>query len=94
MDDQPGPPHPEAPDPAALRRRVLLAAVVTFVLFLSVSYLLAALNASGWWLLPAMVLLWGLVVRPLMRPVREATALRRRLAYQAYLSERDQEGPS
>lgn len=80
---------PGTPDPYALRRRVLLTAVVTFVLFLTVAYVLTALDVSSAWLLLALALLWALVVRPLMRPVREATALRRRLAYQAYLSSRD-----
>lgn len=77
---------PGAPDPYALRRRVLFTAVVTFVVFLPVAYLLTALDVSSAWLLLAMVLLWALVIRPLMRPVRAATTLRRRLAYQAYLA--------
>jgi hypothetical protein len=39
-----------------------------------------------------MAALYGVVVRPLMRPVREASKLRRSLAYQAFLDGRD-EGP-
>ncbi len=80
--------QPGTPDPYALRRRVLLAGVVTLVLFLSTGYLLTALRLSSLWLLPAVAVLWALVVRPLMHPVREATALRRRLAYQAFLDGR------
>lgn len=76
------------PDPYALRRRVLLTAVVTMVLFLAIGYLLTALDLSGLWTLLAVALLYALVVRPMMRPVREATALRRRLAYQAFLDGR------
>ena len=79
-----------APDPMALRRRVLLAGVVTLVLFLTTAYVLTALQASSLWLLPALAVLWVLVVRPLMRPVRDATALRRRLAFQAYLDQREE----
>ena len=78
------------PDPAALRRRLLLAAVVTMTLFLTVAYVLAALDASGAWLLLAMAVIWVFVTRPLMRPVREAVRLRRRLAYQAFLSQREE----
>ena len=82
---------PVAPDPYALRRRVLLTGALSFVLFLAVAYVLTALQASSLWLLVAMVVLWLVVVRPLMRPVQEAVRLRRRLAYQAYLEGR--EGP-
>lgn len=85
-----GAPGPMLLDVGALRRRVLLTAVVSFVLFLSAAYLLTALDASGLWLLLAVALLYVLVVRPMMAPVREATALRRDVAYQAYLAERDQ----
>jgi fatty acid desaturase len=80
---------PGTPDPMALRRRVLGTAVLTLALFLAVAYLLTALDVSSAWLLLAVVLLYALVVRPLMRPVHEATALRRRLAYQSYLDEKD-----
>ncbi len=80
---------PGTPDPMALRRRVLATAVLTFALFLTAGYVLTALELSSIWLLPVLVLLWALVVRPLMRPVRAATALRRRLAFQAFLDARD-----
>ncbi len=76
--------EPGTPDPFALRRRVLLTAVVTFVLFLSAAYLVTALRVSSAWLLLAVLVLVAVVVRPMMRPVREATALRRRLAFQAF----------
>lgn len=85
---------PGTPDPYALRRRVLLTGVVTLVLFLTAGYLVTAAEASSLWLLPALALIWVLVVRPMMRPVREATALRRRLAYQAYLAQRQYGLPS
>lgn len=77
--------EPQVPDTFALRRRVLLTGVVTLALFLGYGYLLAAVEASQWWVLPGIVILYVVVVRPLMRPVREAVQLRRRLAYQAYL---------
>ena len=75
--------EPSALDPGALRRRVLLTAVVTLVLFLSAAYLVTALRLSDAWLLLALVLIWVLVVRPMMGPVRAALRLRRRLAYLA-----------
>jgi uncharacterized membrane protein len=78
-----------APDPVALRRRVLLTGLVTFALFLVLAYLVASAGASDWWLLLAMAVAYVLVVRPLMRPVREASKLRRRLAYQAFLESKD-----
>lgn len=81
----------DAPDPAALRRRVLLTGVVTFALFLALAYLVASVGASDWWLLLAMAVAYVVVVRPLMRPVREASKLRRRLAYQAFLDSRDRD---
>ena len=80
---------PGAPDPLALRRRVLLTAVVTLGLFLTVSYVLTALQASSAWLLLALAVIWVFVVRPLLQPVREALRLRRRLAYQAFLDSRE-----
>ena len=78
-------------DVAALRRRVLLTAVVTFVLFLTAAYVLTALDASSAWLVLVVALLGLLVVRPMTAPVREALALRRRLAYQAYLDQRQEQ---
>ena len=94
MDDTggplPGDLADDVPDVLALRRRVLLAGLVTLVLFFTVAYVLTALDASSWWLLPAVVLLYVLVVRPLLAPVREVVRLRRRLAYQAFLEQRSQ----
>ena len=82
--------EPEVPDPAALRRRVLLTGVVSFALFLVLAYLVASAGVSDWWLLLGMAVLYVVVVRPLMRPVRDASKLRRHLAYQAYLEGKDQ----
>ena len=83
--------HPEAPDPDALRRRVLLAAVVTLLSFFVLGYVITALSAPPWLLLPALVVVLVLVVWPLMRPVFAASRLRRRLAYQAFLDQREDE---
>ncbi len=83
--------EPAVPDVPALRRRVLLAGLVTMVLFLTVAYVLTALEASTLWLLPLMVVGWVTVVRPLMAPVRAATRLRRDLAFQAFLDARGHE---
>ena len=85
-------PEPQVPDVLALRRRVLLRGFVTLVLFLTVAYVLTALEASTLWLLPVMVVVWVVVVRPLMAPVRAATRLRRDLAFQAFLESRGREG--
>lgn len=82
---------PAAPDPAALRRRVLLAAVVSFGLFLVLAYVVASAGLADWWLLVGMVALYAAVVRPLMRPVRDASRLRRSLAYQAFLDRPEDE---
>lgn len=79
------------PDPVALRRRVLLTGVVTFALFLVLAYLVASAGVSDWWLLLAMAVAYVVVVRPMMRPVREASRLRRRLAYQAFLDSKEQD---
>ncbi len=75
-------------DAALLRRRVLLTALLTLALFVTMTYVHTALGVSDWWLAPAAVLLYALVVRPLMAPVRAATRLRRDLAYQAWLDQR------
>ena len=83
--------HPDTPDTFALRRRVLLAGLVTFVLFLAASGLVSALEVSSLWLLLAIALVYVLVTRPLMQPVFDAIRLRRRLAYQAYLQMREHE---
>lgn len=77
-----------APDTYALRRRVLLTAVVVVPLYLGASYLVFWLGVSDAWLLPAIALIYLLVARPLMRPVREAIKLRRRLAYDAWLDDK------
>ena len=81
-----GPDH--SPDPAALRRRVLLAGLVTLALFLVLAYLIASSGLSDWWLVVGMVAVYGLVIRPLMKPVRDASKLRRSLAYQAFLDQK------
>jgi hypothetical protein len=78
-----------APYPVALRRRVLLTGVLTLVLFLAAAYVVASTGAGDFWLVLAVVVLYMLVVRPLMRPVREASRLRRSLAYQAFLDSKD-----
>jgi hypothetical protein len=81
----------QAPDPVALRRRVLLTGALSLVLFLVVAYVVASAGASDWWLLLAMAVVYVLVIRPLMRPVREASKLRRRLAYQAFREGRERD---
>jgi len=83
--------HPDAPDPAALRRRVLLAGAISLGSFFVIGYTLTALGAAPWLLLPALLLVLVLVVRPLMAPVLAAARLRRRLAYQAFLEMRDEQ---
>lgn len=78
-------------DVGALRRRTLLTAVLSFGLYLTLAFVVSALDVSSLWLLPGVTLLYVLVVRPLMRPVRAAIALRRRVAYQAFLAQRAEE---
>lgn len=80
--------EPAVPDPAALRRRVLLTAIVSMALYLVLAYLVFLAGVSDWWLLLVMAVVYVVVIRPLMRPVREASKLRRRLAYQAFLDSR------
>jgi hypothetical protein len=81
------------PDTYALRRRVLLTGVVTLAAFFLVMFLLAWLDGSdrtsNGWVIPLMAVIYLTITRPLMRPVREAIKLRRRLAYQAYLDEKE-----
>lgn len=77
-----------APDTYALRRRVLLVAVLVLPLYIAASYLVFWLDVSDAWLLIGLALIYLLVIRPLMRPVREAIKLRRRLAYEAWLDEK------
>jgi hypothetical protein len=76
-----------APDTYALRRRVLWTGLLALVLFFGTGSFIAWLDVDQGWFLVALVLEYLLVVRPLMRPVREAVKLRRRLAYQAWLDE-------
>ena len=76
------------PDTASLRRRVLLTGLLALVLFFALGWIVTALEVDQAWFLIALVLEYLLVVRPLMRPVREAVKLRRRLAYQAWLDEK------
>ena len=77
----------------ALRRRVLLTGVVSLLLFFVIAYAVASAGVSDIWLLLAMVVAYVVVIRPLMRPVREASSLRRRLAYQAFLDGREEQEP-
>jgi cbb3-type cytochrome oxidase subunit 3 len=81
-----------APDTYALRRRVLLTAVVGIALWLASAYTVYWLGVADAWVLVALALIYLGVIRPLMRPVREAISLRRRLAYEAYLQERRDRG--
>jgi hypothetical protein len=76
------------PDTFLLRRRVLWVGVVSFALWIALAWTIAWLEVSDAWLLIGTVLLYLLVTRPLMHPVREAIKLRRRLAYQAWLAEK------
>ncbi len=67
--------HPEAPDPDALRRRVLLAALVTLVSFFGLGYLVTAIGGPPWLLLPALlIVLVGLL------PVAALIRLSRRMS--------------
>ena len=77
------------PDPVALRRRVLLTGVLSLALFFVAAYVVASVGAGDAWLLLAVVVLYVVVVRPLMRPVRDASRLRRSLAYQAFLDAKE-----
>jgi hypothetical protein len=76
------------PDTQALRRRVLLTGLIAIVLFFALGWVVTYLDVDQAWFLIALALEYLLVVRPLMRPVREAVKLRRRLAYQAWLDEK------
>lgn len=83
--------EPDVPvlDTLALRRRVLLTGIVTMVLFLAVALAITSTGLPDAMVLPAMVVLYAAVVRPLMQPVRDAVRLRRHLAYQAFLEQRE-----
>ena len=86
-----GDPALGVPDTYALRRRVLLTGLVGLVLFLAIGWLVAWLDVADAWLLIGMALLYFTVLRPMLRPVREAIRLRRRLAYSAYLAQKEQD---
>jgi hypothetical protein len=76
------------PDTHALRRRVLWVGALAIVLFFALGWTVTALDVDQGWFLIALVLEYLVVIRPLMRPVREAVKLRRRLSYQAWLDEK------
>ena len=84
-----GDPSLGVPDTYALRRRVLLTGLVGLLLFLAIGWLIAWLEVADAWLLIGMALVYVTVMRPMLRPVREAIRLRRRLAYSAYLAEKE-----
>lgn len=85
--------EPAPIDTSALQRRVLLTAVVTLVLLFAVMAAIVSSGLPDWLVLPAVVLLYVLVVRPMMQPVRDAVRLRRDLAYHAFLEQKkDQRG--
>ena len=77
-----------APDTNALKRRVLWVGGLSVVLWFTLAWTIAWLEVSDGWLVVGTVLLYLLVARPLLSPVREAVKLRRRLAYQAWLDEK------
>lgn len=81
----------DAPDPVALRRRVLQTGLASFVLFLVVAYSVASAGLPDWWVLVAMAGVYAVVIRPMMKPVRDASRLRRSLAYQAFLESKEGE---
>lgn len=81
---------PRLLDSFALRRRVLLTAGTTMVAYLGSAYALTAAGLPSWMLLGVLVLLWVLVVRPLMQPVRDSLRLRRELAYRAHVAQKEQ----
>lgn len=84
--------HPDTPDVGALKRRVLLTALLTLLAWVCAVVLLDALGLVGpLYALAAAVVVYAAVVRPLMRPVRDAVRLRRRLAYQAWLDAREEQ---
>jgi hypothetical protein len=93
-DDQPfdGDLHPGTPDVGGLRRRVLLTGVLALAAWFGALVILDALGLGPWFAVLAAVILHVVLIRPLMRPVREAIALRRRLAFQAWLDSRDDDG--
>lgn len=82
---------PVVPDTNALKRRVLWVGALTVVLWFALAWTIAWLGVSDAWLLIGTVLLYLVVTRPLMAPVRDAIRLRRRLAYQAWLDDKDRQ---
>ena len=86
-----GDPTLGVPDTYALRRRVLLTGLVGLLAFLAIGWLVAWLEVADAWLLIGMALVYLLVMRPMLRPVRDAIRLRRRLAYSAYLEEKQKD---
>ena len=94
MDDAPREPdlddlHPDAPDTFALRRRVLLTALVTMSLYVVALVVIDALRAPPYAALVVALLIYLFVVRKMMKPVRDAVKLRRRLAFQAWSDARE-----
>ncbi len=85
----PAAPDPAAPDPAALRRRVLLTGLISFPLFVVVAFVIASAGLPDWFLLVGVAAVYVAVIRPMMQPVRDASRLRRSLAYQAFLDSKD-----
>ncbi|MFN2537146.1 MAG: hypothetical protein ABR549_03210 [Mycobacteriales bacterium] len=92
-----GDPSLGVPDTYALRRRVLLTALMTVLVFLPFAAFVAWLNGPGddnTWdglIIPGLIAIYFGVTRPMLRPVREAIRLRRRLAYSAYLAEKERD---
>jgi cbb3-type cytochrome oxidase subunit 3 len=86
-----GDPTLGVPDTYALRRRVLLTGLIGLLAFLAIGWLVAWLGVADAWLLIGMALVYLLVLRPMLRPVRDAIRLRRRLAYSAYLEEKQKD---
>ncbi|MDP3714020.1 MAG: hypothetical protein Q8R60_16210 [Mycobacteriales bacterium] len=83
--------HPEAPDPYALKRRVLLTAVVTLALFVTLGAVADATGGGPLMVIGGFVLIYAFVMRPMMKPVREALALRRALAFRAWQEQQEHE---
>lgn len=83
--------HPDAPDPYALKRRVLLTAVVTLALFVTLGAVADAVGGGPLMVVGGFVLIYVFVMRPMMKPVREALALRRALAFRAWQEQKGEE---
>ena len=79
-------------DSAALRRRVLLVAVMSMVAFFAISITITSTGLADWLVLPSVALLYLLMIRPLMAPVHESIRLRRAVAYQEFLAQRQADG--